>query len=343
MDLLRLPAPLQRALLTQKWPNHPLYRCLATETYTSSIDNPRQPPPSPRPLSPSQINTYTTSQPPTTSQLKYSHFFFHASPPTLLYSASHFRHFPPLAIPEVAFLGRSNVGKSSLLNALFGRSNIKDAHVSKRPGRTRTMNGFGVTGGLLLGAAPAESQVKDAGWKRFPRGGLVVVDMPGYGSGSREDWGKEALKYLEQRKQLRRTFVLVDAEHGLKKSDIAILTHLRRKGIGHQIVLSKVDKLLLRGTKLPGPLRMGREVGKLQEMCARIRETLDAETGDGRQGVVDILCSSAEKSLDGKGGHRKFGVDEIRWSVLSACGMESDETGQRKRRSLDGVDVLEET
>ncbi|TKA64896.1 hypothetical protein B0A55_10486, partial [Friedmanniomyces simplex] len=229
---------------------------------------------------------------------------------------------------------------SSLLNALFGRTNIKDAHVSKRPGRTRTMNGFGVSGGLAMGAAPKEAQ-REAMWKRFPRGGCVVVDMPGYGGGSREAWGKEAMKYLEGRKQLRRTFVLVDAEHGLKRTDVELLTHLRRQGIAHQIVLSKTDKLLYPGAKPPGPLKLNNGLLKLRDLCGTIRSKLNQEAG-GRDTMVDILCCSSEKSLDERNKHRKLGIDEVRWAVLSACGLECDGEGNRKRGLSQDIKILEE-
>jgi GTP-binding protein len=202
------------------------------------------------------------------------------------------------------------------------------------------MNGFGVTGpGLDPGAAPKTGDQKEALWRRFPRGGLVVVDMPGYGSGSREVWGQEVLKYLEKRKQLRRTFVLVDTEHGLKQSDMEILMHLRQNGISHQILLSKVDKLLYSGSKPPGPQRLHNKLQSLQQMMHTIRQRLDSEASDGRQGIGDILCCSAEKSLTR---HRKLGVDEIRWSVLSACGMECDAFGHRRKVSIGDVEVLEE-
>lgn len=201
------------------------------------------------------------------------------------------------------------------------------------------MNGFGVSGGLPSGRAP-DTPDKQSIWRRFPRGGLVVVDMPGYGGGSREEWGTEVMKYLERRKQLRRTFALVDAEHGLKASDISLLTNLRRQGISHQIVLSKVDKLLFSGSKAPGPQGLHNRLLKIQDLCASVRHKVDLEAGDGRQGVGDILCCSAEKSIENK--NRKLGVDEMRWAILSACGMESDESGHKKARIMDEIQVLEE-
>lgn len=181
-----------------------------------------------------------------------------------------------------------------------------------------------------MGQAP-EKEEKEGRWKRFPRGGIVVVDMPGYGSGSREEWGEEIMKVLSKRKQLRRTFVLVDAEHGLKKTDAELLIHLRRSGIDHSIVLSKVDKVLYAGSRAPGEQRLANKTVRIGEMCASIRKRLDDEAGDGRRGAVDILCCSAEKGLESTGGNgRKIGIDEVRWAALSACGVECDETGRRK-------------
>lgn len=202
------------------------------------------------------------------------------------------------------------------------------------------MNGFGVTGGLQMGSLKGAGAEKER-WKAFPLGGLVVVDMPGYGSGSREIWGKEALKYLEQRKQLRRTFILLDAQVGLKSSDITILTHLRRAGISHQIILSKVDKLLHDGSKPSRGLKIEHRLARLQDLCSSIRSQLNAEANDGRNAVGDILCCSAEMTFEGTG-HRKMGIDEVRWAVLSACGMESDMSGNRWRTSTEDVRVLED-
>lgn len=145
-------------------------------------------------LQPQTLHSYTTTPIPTAVQLTHSNTFFH-SPPHHLWTAAYFRQFPASFHPEVCFLGRSNVGKSSLLNALLNRPRARTAHVSKKPGRTRTMNMFGVGSEVLELAKETEK------WKMLGRGGVVAVDMPGYGKGSREVWGKEILKYLENRKQ----------------------------------------------------------------------------------------------------------------------------------------------
>ena len=123
---------------------------------------------------------------------------------------------------EVAFAGRSNVGKSSLLNALTGRKDI--ARTSNTPGRTRELNYFLVTDDL------------------------AIVDMPGYGyakAGKQliAGWQKLIVDYLVGRPGLRRVFVLIDARHGLKNTDFPTLDMLDKSAVSYQIVLTKADKL----------------------------------------------------------------------------------------------------
>ena len=129
-----------------------------------------------------ELAYYWDTAPPTAIQLRRAEKFFGAAPPKLLFSATKFRTINSSAIPEVAFLGRSNVGKSSLLNALMGQ---KICHTSNKPGRTKSMNFFAVGGEDGHGCL----------------GKLAVLDMPGYGKGSREEWGPEIMKYLVGRKQ----------------------------------------------------------------------------------------------------------------------------------------------
>lgn len=119
---------------------------------------------------------------PTISELRRATQLFQAAPPKLLFSSTTFRDVHSSAIPEVAFFGRSNVGKSSLLNALLG---AKICHTSSKPGRTRSLNFFAVGGSDDRGS----------------EGRLAVCDMPGYGKGSHAEWGLEIEKYLQGRKQ----------------------------------------------------------------------------------------------------------------------------------------------
>ena len=129
---------------------------------------------------------------------------------------------PETAGPEVAFAGRSNVGKSSLLNALTGRKGL--ARASNTPGRTREINYFDLGGVMRL------------------------VDLPGYGyarAGKRdiEAWSKLTNDFLKGRSTLRRVFVLIDARHGLKESDLAVMDMLDLAAVVYQIVLTKADKI----------------------------------------------------------------------------------------------------
>ena len=141
-----------------------------------------------------QLAYYWDTVAPTPLQLQQAEKFFLAAPPKLLYSATKFRSVNNSTIPEVAFLGRSNVGKSSLLNALMGQ---KICHTSSKPGRTRSMNFFAVGGEDGVGSP----------------GRLAVLDMPGYGKGSREEWGPEIMKYLIGRKQYTKLILGVGRSH----------------------------------------------------------------------------------------------------------------------------------
>ena len=138
---------------------------------------------------------------------------------------------PPGDRPEVAFAGRSNVGKSSLLNALTNRKAL--ARTSITPGRTREINFF------LLGGDSAESSDPS---------GLYLVDLPGYGYArvSKDQvkaWTQLLKDYLKGRVNLRRAFLLVDSRHGLKDTDRQIMAFLDEAAVSYQIVLTKTDKV----------------------------------------------------------------------------------------------------
>lgn len=130
---------------------------------------------------------------------------------------------PPEYPLEVAFAGRSNVGKSSLLNALTGRKDI--ARTSNTPGRTRELNFF-----------------------ELADGAVALVDMPGYGYARAQKtmvkaWQSIIMGYLQGRPNLRRVFVLIDARHGIKSIDLATLDQLDEAAVSYQIILTKSDKI----------------------------------------------------------------------------------------------------
>jgi GTP-binding protein len=137
-------------------------------------------------------------------------------------AAGSFASLPPISAPEIAFAGRSNVGKSSLINALTGRHAL--ARTSNTPGRTQELIFFG------------------------GHGRLVLVDMPGYGYAAAAKskvaaWTKLVQHYLRERAALARVYLLVDARHGLKTADDAILDALGQAAVSHEIVLTKCDQM----------------------------------------------------------------------------------------------------
>ncbi len=131
---------------------------------------------------------------------------------------------PPMAGIEVAFAGRSNVGKSSLINALTGRNNL--ARTSHTPGRTQE---------LIFFEGP-------------DRAGLRLVDMPGYGYASAPkskvaSWTELIHKFLAGRASLARVYVLIDARHGFKDADLDVLKTLDKSAVSYQVVLTKADQV----------------------------------------------------------------------------------------------------
>jgi GTP-binding protein len=157
--------------------------------------------------------------------------------------------------PEIAFAGRSNVGKSSLINALTGRTSL--ARVSVTPGRTRELNFF------TLGKDEA----------------LYLVDMPGYGYAKAskaqvKGWTRLIRDYLRGRRELKRVFLLIDARHGLKDNDRETMTLMDEAAISYQAVLTKADK------------------PKAAEL-AKIIETVGAELAKRPAAYPEVIVTSA--------------------------------------------------
>ncbi|MHC5307572.1 ribosome biogenesis GTP-binding protein YihA/YsxC [Bartonella sp. LJL80] len=141
------------------------------------------------------------------------------------------KFLPPEGPPEIAFAGRSNVGKSSLINALVGHKGL--ARTSNTPGRTQELNYF-VPDGF-------SGEVDD-----MPP--MALVDMPGYGFAEApkaqvDAWTRLVFDYLRGRTTLKRVYVLIDSRHGIKKNDSDVLDLLDKAAVSYQIVLTKGDKI----------------------------------------------------------------------------------------------------
>jgi GTP-binding protein len=161
------------------------------------------------------------AEPPTEEAIEAARVLF-AAPCRFFFAAQRLEQLPPPAGTEIAFAGRSNVGKSSLINALTGQNTL--ARASNTPGRTRQLNFFDLGGRLTL------------------------VDMPGYGYAQaekkvKEDWQGLMFDYLRGRPNLRRVALLLDARVEVKESDAAVMDLLDKAAVTFQIVVTKADGL----------------------------------------------------------------------------------------------------
>ena len=193
-------------------------------------------------------------------------------------SASDLTQFPAPGVPEIAFLGRSNVGKSSVINSLVG---TKLARTSNTPGRTRSINFY---------------EVRRAGQ---PRPEILFADLPGYGYAkvSREiadDWARFVDPYLHQRSSLALCLALVDSNIPPQQSDQQLLEFLSAKGRPHIVVATKCDRLS--GNKLQQAMHTLGEAYRGAPIVP-----FSAKTGSGKEDLWRQICNVVSDAMPAKG------------------------------------------
>jgi GTP-binding protein len=193
-----------------------------------------------------------------------------ARPATFVLGAAQLVQLPDQNVPEVAFAGRSNVGKSSLINALTSRNDL--ARTSNTPGRTQEINFFDLSSRLRL------------------------VDLPGYGYAQApkhlvREWQKLIFAYLRGRPNLLRVLVLVDARHGLKPTDLEAMDLLGQAAVPFQAVLTKID-LVPRGERAEVAAEVALALHKLPGALPEPQAT-SSRTGDGMETLRAVLAALA--------------------------------------------------
>lgn len=177
-------------------------------------------------------------------------------------------NFPEAKSGDVAFVGRSNVGKSSLLNTLFER---KIAHVSKRPGKTRSINFYLVNSEFYM------------------------VDLPGYGYAKvskveRQKWAELVDCYFKKRWSLKMVYLLIDGRHGVQKNDEVLIEWIRSYGIPFVVILTKMDKVPKRDKK--------NQVERIKEQLQKYGEYIiipySAVTKEGIEEILNSIFTSVE-------------------------------------------------
>ncbi len=185
--------------------------------------------------------------------------------------AARLEQVPASDLPEVSFAGRSNVGKSSLINALVGRKAL--ARTSNTPGRTQEINFF------------------DLG------GRMMIADLPGYGYAKApksrvETWTRLVNNYLRGRQELRRVCLLIDARHGVKANDHEVMTMLDQSAVVYQAVLTKCDKV---STKAVGALKA--DIAAQQKRHTALHPVVMATSSRDGGGIAELRAELATLAI----------------------------------------------
>jgi GTP-binding protein len=255
---------------------------------------------------------YWDTQPPTKENLAAAAHFFKNHKPSRLWTGDHWKtselwrrskksSAQKILVPEVVFLGRSNVGKSTVINAL---TSIDLNRVSTTPGMTEVMAAWG-----LAAKEPDGGAIK--GWDGDVTPKITLVDMPGYGFGSRSEWGSQIISYLNARRNLRRAFLLVDSVHGIMAADRHMLEIFQKLGIPFQLIATKCDRL--RSSS-------GRE-SEIREVLERLKD--QANRGKSALMLGEIIAvGSLQEAAGTKPKDDGFGIRNLQWAILKAANLE---------------------
>ncbi|KAM0545162.1 hypothetical protein ACHAPJ_011509 [Fusarium lateritium] len=226
----------------------------------------------------------------------------------ILYSAESFYHHAQNDhIPEIVVLGASNAGKSSFLNALTGGMEV--AKVSHKPGKTTTMNAYGV------GPRPKIARELIRKGDAPPKHSLILMDTPGYGFKSQEDWGKTILKYLNVRKMLRGAIVLIPADKKLQDTDRWMLRTLARSNTRTLVVITKADK--------PGEGWQDachKLHTQIQDIIRDLKGQASASWREGSGRMLDVYATASKIAFVSRHLGNGGGIGGVRLAILEMAG-----------------------